>query len=266
MAFLPGIFGRAPAPAPAAPSPSSPVQQAQAQPAPANTPPVNTNQDPTGVPASMQQTPANPGAAPAQMVNGQNTAANPLDGFVDIFKPKAADPNAPKQPTLNDPFLGPLDPAAFRTQVQQANFAANIPQDVIQKAVTGDVNAFSEAINLAAREAFAAAAQLSHGLVEHGARTAAERVNGSLDSRIRNFQIKTQNTNHEALGHPAVAPMLSAVKMQIAQSNPQLSPEAVQQQAEQYFTQMADVLTAPKRAAAQAANTPKETDFSSYLQ
>ncbi len=256
MAFLPGIFGRAnaPAPAPAAPQPQAALNNNQPQPAPA---PVSA-----AGPATKQATMANPGADPAAM---NNPVPNPLDNFADIFKPKAVDPNAPKAPTLADPFLGPMDPAAFRQQLSTVNFASNIPQETVQKAMSGDAQAFSDAINAATREAFAAAAQLSHGLVEHGARTAAERVNGSLDSRIRNFQIKSQNTNHEALAHPAVAPMLNAVKMQIAQSNPQLTPEAVQQQAETYFTQMADVLTAPKRAAAQAASTPKETDFSSYL-
>ena len=264
MAFLPGIFGRANAnaPAPAAPTLAAPQPQAALnnnQPQPAAAPPSGAG------PASRQADLANPGANPAQMIDGQNAAVNPLDSFATMFKPKPVDPNAPKAPTLQDPLLGPLDPTAFRQQINQANFAASIPQDTIQKAMSGDAQAFSDAINSAAREAFAAAAQLSHGLVEHGARTAAERLNGSLDSRIRNIQIKNQNTSHEALSHPAVAPMLSAVKMQIAQSNPQLSPEAVQQQAEQYFTQMADVLTAPKRAAAQAASTPKEMDFSSYL-
>ena len=260
MAFLPGIFGRGNAPAP------------QASPAPAPGPqPV-----PGGsLPASQQTNgPSNPGANPANMDGNPAAApaggpvqgtASPLDSFADMFKPKPVDPNAPKPVTLQDPILGPLDPTTFRQQVANANFAANIPADTIQKAISGDAQAFADAINSAAREAFAAAAQLSHGLVEHGSRTAAERLNGTLDSRIRNFQIKTQNTNHEALAHPAVAPMLNAVKMQIATSNPQLSPEQVQQQAETYFTQMADVLTAPKKAAEQAANTPKVTDFSSYL-
>ncbi len=258
MAFLPGIFGK-PAPAPVA-APAAPT------PAPAA---------PQGGPAMQQVNgPANPAANPANMGTGAAPApaggpipgtASSLDSYVNMFKPKPADPNAPKAPTLQDPILGPMDPSAFRQQISTANFASGIPAETIQKAVSGDVNAFSEAINLAAREAFAAAAQLSHGLVEHGSRTAAERLNGTLDSRIRNFQIKTQNTNHEALSHPAVAPMLNAVKMQLATSNPQLTPEQVQQQAEAYFTQVADVLTAPKKAATQAANTPKEMDFSSYL-
>lgn len=254
MAFLPGIFGRNNAPAPTAPQPQAALNNTQPQPtsAPAS----------SAGPATKQPTIANPGADPATM---NNPVANPLDSFADMFKPKPVDPNAQKPVTLADPILGPMDPNTFRQQIATANFASSIPAETMQKAVSGDVNAFSEAINFAAREAFAAAAQLSHGLVEHGSRTAAERLNGTLDSRIRNFQIKTQNTNHEALAHPAVAPMLNAVKMQIATSNPQLTPEQVQQQAETYFTQMADVLTAPKRAAETAAKTPTETDFSSYL-
>lgn len=257
MSFLAGIFNKpaatpAPATAPAAATPATPGGGAG--------------------PAIKQAAPANPGAAPAAMTGqpGAPAAAgpeNPLDQFVDYFKPRQVDPNAQKVPTLADPLLTPLDPAEFKQQVQQANFAATIPQDVIQKAVSGDTQAFAEAINMAAREAFSAAAQLSHGLAEHGARTAAERVNGTLDSRIRNFQIRAQNTSNEALAHPAVAPMFNAAKAQIAQSNPQLTPEQVQQQAETYFAQMADVLVAPKQAEAQAkaskANAP--SNFAGYL-
>jgi hypothetical protein len=39
----------------------------------------------------------------------------------------------------------------------------------------------------------------------------------------------------------------------------------VQQQAETYFTQMADVLVAPKQEAARAAAKPTEPDFSYLL-
>jgi hypothetical protein len=256
MAFLPGIFG------------SKPAQQPQAAQPAAQPAPVNANG--SAGPAGQQQAPANPNANP-QMMTGQpaQPAAggpqNPMDAFVDIFKPKAVDPNAPRTPTLADPILGQLDPTAFRQQVSQANFAANIPQEQMQKALGGDTAAFAEVINAAAREAFAAAAQLSHGLVEQGVRTGADRLNGTLDSRIRNFQLKSQNTNNEALNHPAVAPMLSAVKMQIASSNPNLSADQIQQQAEQYFTQMADVLVAPKQTAQAAQAKKSEFDFSSYL-
>ena len=214
--------------------------------------------------------PANPMAHPTNMA-GQPAApaaagpVNPMDAYSNLFTPKPADPKATQQPTMADPILGVLDPAAFRQQISTANFAANIPQDKMQAALGGDTAAFAEVINAASREAFAAAAQLSHGLIEQGVRTGAERLNGTLDSRIRNFNLKSQNTSNEALSHPAVAPMLNAVKMQIASSNPNLSPDQVQQQAEQYFTQMADVLVAPKKAAEAAKSKPSEFDFSSYL-
>ena len=257
MAFLNGIFNRPQAPQAAAPAPLTGQSNGSAG------------------PVGQQPAPANPGAAPQNLFNNpaptnaggpQPPVASPLDAFVDIFKPKNVDPNAAKAPGLADPYLGPMDPTAFRQQVATANFAANIPQEQMQKALGGDVQAFSDVINSAAREAFAAAAQLSHGLVEQGVRTGADRLNGTLDSRIRNFQVKSQNTSNEALNHPAVAPMLNAVKSQIASSNPNLSAEQVQQQAEQYFTQMADVLVAPKQAAQAASSKPAGVDFSSYLQ
>jgi hypothetical protein len=91
-------------------------------------------------------------------------------------------------------------------------------------------------------------------------------VTNGLDSRIRNIQVKSQNTSNAALLHPAVAPMLNAVKAQLAASNPNLSPAEIQAQSEQYFTQMAEVLIAPKQAAAEAARKPTGMDFSSYLQ
>jgi len=256
MAFLPGIFGKA-------------ATQQPTQPAPANA-------NGSGGPASQQQQPANsqvaPNAQAAQQQPTQNAGgpqqgtASPLDSFTDFFKPKPRDPNAQVAPGIKDPYLAPLDPTAFKQQVSQANFAASIPQETLTKAMSGDPAAFAEAINHASREAFAAAAQLSHGLAEQATRTGLERMDGSLDGRIKNYQLRTQNTTNEALNHPAVAPMLNAVKMQIASSNPTLSPAEVQSQAEQYFDQMAGVLQGSKQQAQAPANTgPRETDFSTYL-
>jgi hypothetical protein len=247
MAFLNGIFNKTP--------------DKPATPAPA----------PTGGPVSSQLAgPANPGANPAAMGdNNPAPAGGPespkLDRFAEMFKAKPVDPNAPRQLTMDDPLLTPIDPAAFKAQVQSANFAAAIPQETIQKAMGGDAAAFAEAMNIAAREAFSAATTLSHGLAEHGARTAAERMNSSLDGRIRNSLIRGQNTTNETLTNPAVAPIFAAVKAQIAQNNPQLSPEVVQQTAEQYFTEMSSAMTAPQRQAEATKNAPKVPNFAYLL-
>lgn len=249
MSFLPGIFGKKP-------------------------------DAPTGAgPAIKQPAPANPGADPANMTNGSiqpNPAAAgatgagdkpTLDTFSDLFKPRAVDPNAPKRPTLADPLLTPLDPATFQQHVQNANFTANITPEMAQKAMGGDPQAFMDAINTAAREAFSAAAQLSQGVSEHAAREAATRLDGTLDSRIRGHAIRTQNSTNPALSHPAAAPMVNAIKAQIATQNPQLTAAEVQQRAETYFTTFAESISAPQREAQQAADTAskKTGDFSWLL-
>lgn len=257
MSFLNGIFNRGAAPAPA-PAPAAPAQQPQA-----------------AGPAMKQPEPANPGAAPAALTTAQGQGSqqpaggpqNPLDAFSNLFAPPQVDPKKPKPVTLADPILGQLDPAVFQQQVSQANFAAAIPQETIQKAMSGDAAAFGEAINAAAREAFAAAAKLSHGLVEHGAREAATRVDRSVDSRVRQALIRGQNTEYPILQHAAVAPIADGVKSQIAKSNPHLTPQEVVAKTAEYFQALVGSFPQPQSAqqAAQQPQGPKDQDFSTYL-
>lgn len=259
MAFLSGLW--APAPAPAAATPAAAPAQAAAPAAAAG-------------PASKQAAPANPGANPtamAQPTTGTIPAPGPLpemDKFADLFKPKQVDPNAPKRPTLTDPILAPLDQQAFQAQVANANFAASIPQDVLAKAAAGDATALAAAINHASQAAFAAGTQLTHGLVEHGARTAAERVDGSLGVKIRQQQISMQNVDNPVLQHPSVAPLVGLVKSQIANQNPQATPAQVLEATTEYFTNMVSAFQAPAKAqeaAATAAVQPK-TNFKFLLE
>lgn len=258
MAFLTNLWAKPAAPAPAA---------TPAAPAPA---PV-----PVGGPATKQVGgPANPGADPNAMLQplpGAAPAPGPipeLDAFSNLFKQKPADPNAVKRPTLADPILAPLDPQAFQQQVAQANFAAGIPAEVLAKAAAGDATALAQAINAASQAAFAAGTQLSHGLVEHGARTAAERLDSGLDVRLRNQQIRMQNVDNPVLQHPAVAPVVGAIKAQIANQNPQMSPADVIAATEQYFTNMQVALGQPAKAAQEAATaaTKKNASFGFLLE
>jgi hypothetical protein len=183
-----------------------------------------------------------------------------MSKFNDLFKMKPVDPNAPRRQTLADPILAPLDQAAFQQQVSQANFAAAIAPDLLAKAAAGDAAALGQAINQASQAAFAANTQLTHGLVEHGSRTAAERLDGSLGIKIRNQQISMQNVDNPVLQHPAVAPLVGVVKAQIANQNPQATPAEVLAATTEYFTNMVSAFQAPAKAqetAAMAADKSK---------
>jgi len=267
MAFLDNIFNRNASPAP------DPAAQSAVPVAP------GANQPSGAGPATKQAAPANPGANPAAMAAGAvpatpavpvaeaGGAATGLDAFNDLFKPRPVDPNAPKAPTLQDSYLGPLDDAAFQQQVSKTNFVAGIAPDVLQKAASGDAAALADAINAAAQAGFAAATKLTHGLVDHGARSAAERVSGTLDSRIRQNQIRTQNGSNDVLNHAAVNPIFTMVKERIAGQNPSLSPAEVAARAEDYMTQVGQAFVGGKSAdnGGQNPQAPAEPNFGSYL-
>lgn len=246
MAFLTGLWTK-PAAAPAA----APVQP---------TTPVAAG------PATKQPSVANPGANPDVLVQpavGAPPAPGPLpemDKFTDLFKQRQVDPAAPKRLTLADPILAPLDQAAFQQQVSNANFAAAISPELLAKAAGGDAAALAQALNQATQAAFAAGTQLTHGLVEHGARTAAERLDSTLGVKIRNQQISMQNVDNPVLQHPAVAPLVGAIKAQIANQNPQATPQEVLAATTEYFTNMVSAFQAPAKAqetAAMAADKSK---------
>lgn len=246
MAFLTGLWTK-PAAAPTA-APQQPTVPAAAG------------------PATKQAELANPGANPAAMVTpavGAPPAPGPLpemDKFAELFKPRQVDPNAQKRPSLADPILAPLDQAAFQQHVANANFAAAIPADLLSKAAAGDATALGQAINQAAQAAFAAGTQLTHGLVEHGSRTAAERLDSTLGVKFRNQQISMQNVDNPVLQHPAVAPLVGVVKAQIANQNPQASPQEVLAATTEYFTNMVSAFQAPAKlqeTAAMAADKSK---------
>lgn len=236
MAFLDGIFGKpassaAPAaPAPATATPAAPTTQQQVAPAPASAPVLS---------------------------------ASKLDEFNALFAPRQQAGDKP--PSIEDPLLAPIDPAAFKAQVANANFASAVPAEVLQKAAGGDPAALLEAINLASREAFAAATTLSHGLAGHAAREAAQRLNSGLDGRMREVLIRGQNTENPVLTKPSVAPVYAAIKQQVAASFPDLSPAQVNQRAEQYFLAMAEDISAPSRQAQSEQQKPAKHNFASFL-
>jgi hypothetical protein len=253
VGFLPGIFNKQqPAPAPQNQQQQQQQQQLGNQQASQSTGTANNNGNNL----------AN-GNVPNQQPNGNAGGPEPvgIDKFADYFKPREVDPKAPKPVTLDDPILNPLDPAKFREQIASANFAASLPQETIQKALGGDAQAFTDAMNHMAREAFFAATSMTHGLVEHGSRTAAQRLDGTLDSRFRNMSIRSQNTSNEVLNSKAVAPVFTLMKRQIAAANPNLTAEQVVAEAEQYFNTVAEALRAPKDKQQQELNAPKVPNF-----
>ncbi len=204
-----------------------------------NSQPPGNNQ-PTGKPGSSMEpnngnnnNPGDPNAQPG------NTGANnsPLDAFAGLWKndPKAVDPNA-------DPFAAPLfnmDPTKVREAAGNIDFLSQVPQELMAKAMSGqDPQAFMQVINSVAQNALATSLQLGTATMEQAGTRIGQRFNSALPGRMKSFQVQNMASKNPVLSHPAVQPVLQSVREQIQRQNPDLSPQQIQEMAENYFTHM----------------------------
>ncbi|HEY9662173.1 MAG TPA: hypothetical protein V6C65_27275, partial [Allocoleopsis sp.] len=158
---------------------------------------------------------------------GQNPQ-NPLDPFMDLFKPQ---PGANQNQNQDQPIFGKVNPEQLQEQVSKMNFASSIDPTLAQKALGGDMQAFMDVLNGVARNAFSSSLQMSQNMVEHGVKTGTDRFGQSLDSRFRDYEVRNQTADIPALQHPIGQAMLQSLKTQIATNNPRLSAKDVHQKA-----------------------------------
>lgn len=246
----------------------------------------NPNPSPDGnkpnpnFPANKQLDPKNPGADPSSN-NNQNPQNDPtkngdpannadptkgaqgsqLDNFVDMFKLPVDDKGNTVQNV--DPMAGPLlsvNPEKLREAAGKLNFSSNVAPELLAKAASGqDPQAFMDVLNQVAQNGFLAAMQANAGVVETAFSKHTQRIDAALPGRIRDTQIKQSVPKHKVLSHPAAAPMISSLKMSIAQTNPTLSPDRVTEMAENYVIAMAtDINDTNQRD--DPANRKRETE------
>jgi len=224
-------------------------------------------------PANDNQQP-NPPGDNGQPNNDPNNNADPnkgqagsqLDNFKGIFtmptgpdgKPlETADPH-------NEPLLN-LDPAKLQEAAAKMNFAAGVAPELLQKAMGGDAQAMSEVMSAAGRNAFVAATASMTRVVEDAINRNNQRNDQTLASRVRDVQINQAPVKHPALAHPAAAPVLAALKQQIAATNPTLSPDKVAEHAENYVIAMSTDVNTHNQQQTQAKTKSLEPDYGVFL-
>lgn len=205
-------------------------------------------QQPPGTPGStMQQRPGQqaqpgqsaqqqPSAGGSQQSSGQNSS---LDAFADLWK---TDPTKTPNPASQDPWADPLfatDPSKIREAASKMDFLGQVPQDLMQKAMSGnDPQAFMQVINAVGQNTLAAALQIGTATTEHAGKQIGERFNKSLPGRFKDMQIEGTQPSDPRLQHPAVQPMLKFARNQVKQMNPDASPQEIQAKAEEYILAM----------------------------
>lgn len=175
---------------------------------------------------------------------GQGTGANDWNSLLDqhkgIWDTSKQDPSQSQDP-WSQPLLG-SDPAKIREAAMKMDFLSQVPQDILQKATSGDMSAFMQVINHVGQVGLSTALTLSSSAHEAIGSKIGERFKKSLPGEMRGYLVNNQAPSNPALSHPSVRPMLQMAREAIARNNPDLSPQQVQQMAETYLTNMSGAM------------------------
>ncbi len=171
--------------------------------------------------------------------------------YEEIWKQEAA-------PIVNQGPVFSTDQAKFAEAVSGMDFTKNLPQDVMQKALSGDANAFMALLNRVGQNAFSSATISSRDMVEH----ATKKTGGSLEQQVREaVRVALSEANltkaNTAFNDPLVQPLLKEVNGRLRSKFPEASPEELATKSQQMLMQIATriVSGSPEEVARQKQET-----------
>jgi hypothetical protein len=234
-----------------------------------------------GNPQQQTQQPVGPQGQQGQGPQQSQQPADPFAGFQGMFgSPAQAAAQAPVQQQQQQQmqqqapagpqyagYLGQWNEGAVRQGLSKADFAGRVDPALMQRLTSGDMSALPEVLNGVAREVTYMTLNTSHGFVDRGVQAGLDKFGGGLDDRFRDYQIRSENNEHEVLSNPAVAPVYQGIKQMIANSDRSLHPEAVTKKAMEWFNTLSSQMTTKQQTeqGAQQQQGAGETDWFAAL-
>lgn len=213
--------------------------------------------------AAQPQAPVTPpptdnagGNGNGQNPNGINTPVNPMDAYANMFASKADDgSNAPPSLSLSDEALGKVLPSL--------NFSQDVPQELMDKALTGDAKSLIEIMTHVSRNAYKTSMQ-------HNAAVTNQFVSSRSDYDLKNGvsnQVRSGLTAQELstipnYSHPVVRVEVDRVANAFQAQHPDASPQQVAQATSKYF---ADLTAGMQPVDTNAAKPKGTTDWGNYF-
>lgn len=232
-----------------------------------------TNPNPSSMNANpnQQQNPNNQqgnNSQNAQVTNsdgGQNNNSNsqsPLDQFAKLWD-NANSGNGNGNGQQPQSIFTP-DTAKLNEAVKGIDFTKNIDQALVQKALSGDVQAFSQVLNQAIQGSFTQSLLAGSQIAERGMTTIRGQIESGFDGRIKKFNASDRlQSSNKNFNHPAVKPLMAAIQNQMAANFPEASPDELVQYSQQYLTEFANMMNGKgNNGNNQEDNTPVSDDNS----
>lgn len=221
------------------PQQMTPVQHMQQGPA------AGAPTPPGAAPAGLQHDPNAPVAGAQAPVAPNDIINKLLQNAPNGQQPAApAAPNTPPQQQAADGRLINVDPAKLQEFVRTQQFAQGIDPQLVQRALSGDMGAFTQVLNTAMQNVFLQSALLNSNVVEQTLGAYDARLQTKLPDTVRNFVTRQAVTEQVALPQQ-LTPMLESLRTQVMQLNPQFTPAQVADAVKQILVSSAQLVTPP---------------------
>lgn len=193
-------------------------------PTPGVTPPV----------ASPAPTPAPAPPAPPSL----------MGKFVDLWKTKPVDPNAPKPPVS---FLENVTPENVTKAASTVAFSqAATPElmALVEKGGKEGQQAMLQIMESMSRDSYGKGALATKALLQEALKEERANWEKELPKRIRDHEVRgSASAKNPVLATPALKPLTQALEVQFAAQNPTASAEEVSSMVAEYFYELTQVLT-----------------------
>lgn len=240
-------------------------------------PPSMTGQH---APPAQQTASATTGAATASATQVTEVPKEPANSSLDPFKDFWNTPvDAQGKPVQTaDPLATPifnLDPTKIREQASTLDFVKDIKPELLEGLVqNGNLNTAGllELINAVQQNAFTAATLSIGNMVNSGIDGNNKRLKMALPGVINGVALNNLPAgDNPVFNHPAVQPLVHALRTAAYSKNPSARPDDVATQVNSYLTGLTTAIAESKSGAANRAagnsadGTPVKTDWDNYF-
>lgn len=220
---------------------AAPTTQPASMPAPSQ---ISTPNNPN-LPQPAGGEGATPSATPA-------APASPMDGHATLWQNDATNKGVPAAPLFD------IDPAKFQSAIQGADFTTDVPADIMQKALAGDVAAFSAAMNGVARQAFSHQTMATTKLIEQALDRRSREMEARMPELVRKANVSEQLQDNPMFQHEATRPLMDALQQQLQTKFPKATASQIAEQARNYVSNFAKLAGGNAPADALAADAAKD--------
>jgi hypothetical protein len=193
---------------------------------------------------------------PEQMPGTDQLPPNPLDVYAKLW-------DNTSNTEANQPPRFQVDPKVIGDVSSNLDFTKDVPQELMQKAQTGDMQALMSMMNHVARGAYQSALQHNMGLTDKFIDARSSYDQQAISGRVKSEMVTSSFKDIPNSHHPVVKSELKRIAEAMQKQYPEAHPDEIVQHTKEYWKLLQDATTGKPQENAPTAGA--ETDWDKFF-